>query len=116
MRKTIVLLALAAALGACLGRARKSEPLAGPTVLDRAAEERGQLVFMGQCNQCHPGGAGGLGPPLNDLRLPRKVIELKVRAGHPLMPAFSEKEISGSELDDLVEYLMAMRSKDDGRG
>jgi mono/diheme cytochrome c family protein len=110
----LALVALSSA--ACIGRARKSEPLAGPTVLDRVAEQRGQLVFMEHCNQCHPGGAAGLGPAINDLRLPSQMIELKVRTGHPVMPAFPSKVISPNELDDLVQYLMAMRAKDDGRG
>lgn len=114
--KRIVLLAGALAIAAgCMGRARKSEPLAGPTVLDRAAEKRGELVFMEHCNQCHPGGAAGLGPGINDLKLPRTTIEAKVRLGHPAMPAFGKDEISPKELDDVVEYLIAMREKDDGR-
>lgn len=111
------LLALCAfASASCVGRARKSEPLAGPTVLDRASERRGQLVFMEHCNQCHPGGAAGLGPGINDLRLPGPLIEAKVRLGHPIMPAFPEKVITDAELHDIVQYLMAMRAKDDGRG
>lgn len=114
--KRIAALLTVVALAGCMGRARKSEPLAGPTVLDKAAEERGQLVFMEHCNQCHPGGAAGLGPGINDVKLPRKAIEAKVRLGHPAMPAFPKEDISGKELDDLVEYLMAMRAKDDGRG
>jgi mono/diheme cytochrome c family protein len=110
------LMAVAAfSIAGCMGRARKSEPLAGPTVLDRVAEQRGQLVFMEHCNQCHPGGAAGLGPAINDLKLPSQMIELKVRTGHPVMPAFPSKVIGPHELDDLVQYLMAMRAKDDGR-
>ena len=114
--KRILFVAGAIAIAAgCIGRARKSEPVAGPTVLDRAAERRGELVFMEQCNQCHPGGAAGLGPGLNNLRLPGPVIEAKVRLGHPAMPAFGKDVISPDELDDVVAYLAAMREKDDGR-
>lgn len=116
VRRLTVVAVVAISIAGCIGRARKSEPLAGPTVLDRAAEQRGQLVFMEYCNQCHPNGAAGLGPGINDLRLPTPMIELKVRTGHPLMPAFPAKVISPDELDDLVQYLMAMRAKDDGRG
>ena len=110
-----ILAAIVIAGAGCLGRARKSEPLAGPTVLDRAAEERGQLVFMEYCNQCHPGGAAGLAPGLNDLKIPGPLIKTKVRTGYPIMPPFPKNMIAPDELDDLVQYLLAMRAKEDGR-
>lgn len=106
--------ALSGALAAACGHARKSEPVAGPTVLQSGDERHGELVFMEHCNQCHPGGDAGLGPPLNNVKLPRRAIELKVRNGHPIMPRFPEKVISEGELDDLVEYLVALREKDGG--
>ena len=110
MKKTLLTLAMVALAAGC-GRARRSEPVSGPTVLETGDEKRGQLVFMEHCNQCHPGGAAGLGPPLNNVKLPGRAIELKVRNGHPIMPRFPERVISEEELDDLVKYMFALREK-----
>lgn len=115
MRNVLLLAALSLAVAAC-GHARKSEPIAGPTVLETGDEKRGQLVFMEHCNQCHPGGAAGLGPPLNNVKLPHRLIELKVRNGKPIMPRFPEKVIPEDELDDLVQYMFALREKKGGDG
>ena len=112
---TFPLLALllgAFAFGACK-TARRTEPFTGKplaAVLDSEDERRGQLVFMEHCNQCHPNGAAGLGPPINNIPLPKEAIKLKVRTGHPIMPKFSDTEIGDAELDDLADYLLALHS------
>ncbi|MDC4226474.1 MAG: cytochrome c [Candidatus Manganitrophus sp.] len=57
-----------------------------------------------------PEGEAGLGPALNNKPLPGWMIRFQVRHGLGAMPAFSEKEISDRELDDLViAYLKAFR-------
>ena len=100
-------------IGPCLGSlacgpARRSEPLATPVVLDQRAE-RGRVVFMASCHQCHPGGEAGLGPALNDKPLPEFLKRFQVRHGLGTMPSFSEQKISDQQMDDLMEYLKALR-------
>jgi len=66
---------------------------------------------MKNCNQCHPLGEGGLGPPINNKPFPAVMLDAKVRTGlGGDMPSFSEKDISPKELDQLVAYLEALRS------
>lgn len=91
------------------GSARRGEAVGAPVQLANASDQRGQKVFMAHCSQCHPGGAGGLGPALNDKPLPGAMIRFQVRHGLGAMPAFSEQQISDAELNDLVAYLVALR-------
>jgi mono/diheme cytochrome c family protein len=105
--------ASAALIGVCLlslacGSARRREPIATPVALDQRAE-RGRAVFMANCHQCHPGGEAGLGPALNDKPLPDFLKKFQVRHGLGTMPSFSEQKISDEQLDDLMEYLKALR-------
>jgi mono/diheme cytochrome c family protein len=95
-------------LGAC-GGARAGVPLVGPIQLT-AQQHTGKLVFMRECNQCHPGGEGATGPALNDKSLPRPLVTVKVRQGAlGSMPKFPEREISERELDALLNYLEVLR-------
>ncbi len=101
-----------ALLGALLSTgcsARRSEPVVGPKAFN-AAETRGQIVFMHQCNNCHPQGEAGLGPGLNNKPLPAAAIKAQVRAGLGAMPPFPQDRISDPDLDDLVAYLIAVRN------
>lgn len=105
----VVLTLLATAIPAC-GSARRSDPIAGPLVLQEPAAKHGQVVFMQQCNQCHPQGEGGLGGSINNKPFPAPVIKAKVRTGlGGDMPSFSDATIPDKDLDDLVSYLMALR-------
>ena len=70
---------------------------------------------MTHCYQCHPGGAAGLGPGLNDKPLPGFAIKTQVRRGLGAMPAFSPEKISDSDLDNLVAYLVTLRRNDPDR-
>jgi mono/diheme cytochrome c family protein len=90
------------------GAARRREPLAAPLVLDARAE-RGRAVFMTNCYQCHPGGEAGLGPALNDKPFPEFLKKFQVRHGLGTMPSFSESKISDEQLEDLMQYLKALR-------
>ena len=107
------MLAGAALIGLCVaslacGSARRREPLATPLALDERAE-RGRAVFMANCYQCHPGGEAGLGPAINDKPLPEFLKKFQVRHGLGTMPSFSQQKISDEQLDDLMEYLKALR-------
>lgn len=89
--------------------ARRSEPIVGPLPLSDAHVQRGELVFMRHCYQCHPGGEAGVGPAINNKPLPGFLIKFQVREGFGAMPAFSQHDISSEELDDLIAYLKALR-------
>ena len=74
----------------------------------------GQRVFMTTCNQCHPGGAAGLGPSLADKPLPGWVIKFQVRHGLGAMPSFSSSQISEAQLADVVHYLKYLHDHPNG--
>lgn len=89
--------------------AYRGEPVMGPLDTSHPQVALGERVFESNCNECHPGGAGGLGPSLNDKPLPGWLIAYQVRNGLGAMPAFSEAQISDEELDALVAYLVQLR-------
>lgn len=97
-----------ATLAGC-GPARVGEPVAPPVVLASSEAEAGERVYMTYCHQCHPGGAAGLGPAVNDKPLPRWAIKQQVRRGLGAMPAFGPETIDDRELDQLTTYMVALR-------
>ncbi|HEX7021728.1 MAG TPA: cytochrome c [Trueperaceae bacterium] len=103
-------LLVAGLLSAC-APAYRGVPLYGPLDTSDPQVALGQRVFDAHCDQCHPGGAGGLGPSLNSRPLPGFVIEFQVRHGLGAMPSFSEEQISDEELDAVVAYLDQLRSR-----
>lgn len=109
MSRLVILLAVTGLFLHACGSPRRGEPVGVVPVLDSPRELRGQQVFMRHCTQCHNGGAGSLGPALNDKPLPAFAIRLQVRRGLGAMPGFSTDKISDAELDDLVAYLRALR-------
>ena len=97
------------AVGGC-GAERKQD-LPPQQIAGNPELSRGQLVFMHECNQCHPGGAAGLGPAINDKPLPAGMIKMQVREGLGTMPHFSAQHISDDDLVALVAYLQARRQQ-----
>ena len=90
---------------------------------------RGQAVFITQCLVCHTmngGGAGRMGPDLNQpmnplqyfqedalrrlIRNPQSVRAWPAQA----MPGFGPQQISPAQLDDLLAYLAHMRQRPAG--
>ena len=92
------------------GSSRRDAPYTAPLSNDDPDVLRGQIVFAAHCYQCHPGGAGGLGPAINDKPLPVFLIKTQVRQGLGAMPAFSEQQISDADLDTIPKYLKALRA------
>lgn len=110
MTTILALAAGAVPLVAACGSPHEAAAYTGKVpVLDTPAKQRGQLVFAQNCNQCHPGGEGGLGPALNSKPAPVAAIKLVVRTGPAAMPSFGEDEISASDLDAVARYVVALR-------
>lgn len=99
---------VALALTAC-GSPRRGEPVVGPMPLENQALVHGRMLFDQHCYKCHGEGEGALGPALNDKPLPKFLMRFQVRVGLGTMPAFSEEQISDAELEDLLDYLVALR-------
>jgi mono/diheme cytochrome c family protein len=111
MGRTLVrsLLSLVAAQSIACGSARRGEPIAGPVSLS-AREQQGQVLFMHDCNQCHPGGDAATGPAINNKPLPRAVMKLQIRKGVlGTMPAFSEAELSDPQVELILDYMEALQ-------
>jgi|1185.fasta_scaffold249694_2 mono/diheme cytochrome c family protein len=90
--------------------AKRDEPTTPPLNIANERLSTGQQVFMEHCYQCHPGGAGGLAPAINDKPLPVWLMKTQVRAGLGAMPSFSKQKIDDQQLDALMVYLKALRA------
>jgi mono/diheme cytochrome c family protein len=88
--------------GACTS-SQRSEAVLGPPPLSSPEETKGEVLYMHFCHQCHPGGAGGLGPGLNNKPAPAAAIKLQIRKGLGTMPAFGENELSDADIDAIIE-------------
>lgn len=93
---------LGTVLVAC-GPARRGAPF-GPPLQLTAREQEGEKLFMHHCNQCHPGGAAGLGPAINNKPLPSFAMRTQIRLGAGAMPAFKEDVLTDAEVDAIVAY------------
>lgn len=107
--RSLMLSAVVVAAVGC-GAERQSPPVTAAAPALNAEQLIGQRVYMRDCNGCHPQGAGGLGPALNDKPVPAAAIKLQVRQGLGAMPSFSEQEISAEELSALVAFMSATGS------
>lgn len=107
-RSLLALLALATLLGAC-GSPRRSAALGGPLDSADASVQRGHVAFDEHCFKCHATGEGALGSALNNKPLPRALIRLQIRAGLGAMPAFPEHVLSDREVEDIANYVVALR-------
>jgi mono/diheme cytochrome c family protein len=109
----VLLVVIFGLVSACRS-ARRDEPIAGPLVLNDPVTEHGRVVFADRCHACHPGGAGGLGPALNNKPVPGFLMKTQVRAGIGAMPGFDKHSLSSDELDALTKYLLALRRHEAG--
>jgi mono/diheme cytochrome c family protein len=94
------------------GSAKRDEPEKPAFVPATPAIARGEQIFNQQCSYCHPGGAAGLGPALNNKPAPAFAIRFQARHGLGAMPAFDSTEISGPDLRAVADYLLALRRSD----
>lgn len=94
------------------GTARRDETVVKALAVETEIQQGGERVFMRFCNGCHPGGAAGLGPAINNKPLPGGMIKFQVRHGLGVMPAFKKETISEEDLDKLVAYLKVIRKNE----
>jgi mono/diheme cytochrome c family protein len=88
---------------------RRGEVEGRPTPVESDLALRGRTAYMLHCDRCHPGGAAGLGPALNNRWLPSLWVRFQVRTGLGSMPSFSDERVPSADLDALIEYLDALR-------
>jgi mono/diheme cytochrome c family protein len=100
---------LALAIAGC-GSARRGEPFGDPILFTEESLRRGHESFMRHCNQCHPQGAGGLGPELNNKPLPGWAMHFQVRQGLGSMPSFTEEELPEEELRRIIAFLNRLQA------
>jgi mono/diheme cytochrome c family protein len=113
LQRLLLFLTVLAAFGAAgCHSTRRGEPITGPMKIDDPKIERGRLVFLKNCHQCHPGGEAGLGPALNNKPAPVFLMKTQVRVGLGAMPHFAKDQIPPEELDDLMTYVIALRKAD----
>ena len=90
------------------GASRRAGRAAGQP--DTRAEARGERLYQRYCYQCHPGGAAGLGPALNNKPLPAIAIRTQIRNGVGAMPAFDAALLSDQDVDAITEYVEDLRA------
>lgn len=88
---------------------RKGVPYSDPVVLNTESLKNGEILFDSYCNSCHPGGASGLGPAINNKPLPKFLMRFQVRHGLGVMPSFKEEVIKDEEVKDIAKYLAYLR-------
>lgn len=70
----------------------------------------GKEVFETHCEDCHPGGEEDVGPSLiADPHTPAQ-LRKQVREGSGKMRPFSEKRVSGEDLEALLAYLQTINA------
>jgi mono/diheme cytochrome c family protein len=108
MKRCLIASLLVALLAGC-GSPRRDEPLVGELAPASDLVRRGEQVFAAKCHQCHPNGAAGLAPAINDKPVPQWLLKTQVRVGLGAMPGFSSHEISASDREALAKYVKALR-------
>lgn len=109
MRNAVLSVLALAAVAAC-GPARRGPAFGTPREFN-AQQQEGRVLFMRNCNMCHPGGAGGLGPAINNKPLPSVAMRTQIRHGVGAMPAFTHEMLSDAQVDAIVAYLNKMQEE-----
>ncbi len=90
--------------------ARKSEPIKQKQFIpENERVANGEMVFMANCQKCHPGGESGLAPAINSNPAPQFIKRFQMRHGLGVMPSFKQNEISQKDLNDVSKYLKAWK-------
>ena len=110
MKLGVVVVSATTVLAAGCASAPPTGELNSPLLDARA--RAGEKLFMRHCHMCHPHGGAGVGPALNDKPLPDAAIKLQIRTGAVgagTMPPFPPDVLSDREIDQIIEYLKAIR-------
>jgi mono/diheme cytochrome c family protein len=90
---------------------RRAEPLTQKTFVPKNERiANGERVFMANCQKCHPGGEGGLGPSINANPAPQLIKRFQMRHGLGVMPSFKRDEVTQKDLKDISRYLHAWKT------
>ncbi|MBZ4418052.1 cytochrome c [Myxococcus sp. RHSTA-1-4] len=111
MRSAVLAVLVLAAVAAC-GPSRRGPAFGTPREFT-AQEQEGRVLFMRNCNMCHPGGSGGLGPSINNKPLPSVAMRTQIRQGVGAMPAFTDEMLSDAQVDAVIAYLNEMQEEKD---
>jgi mono/diheme cytochrome c family protein len=98
------------ALVAACGPSRRGPAFGTPRQFN-AQQQEGRVLFMRNCNMCHPGGAGGLGPSINNKPLPSVAMRTQIRRGVGAMPAFTDEMLSDAQVDAIVAFLNELQEE-----
>lgn len=109
MRTTVFAVLATLALMAC-GPSRRG-PAFGTEREFNTQQQEGRVLFMRNCNMCHPGGSSGLGPGINNKPLPSVAMRTQIRQGVGAMPAFTEDMLTDAQVDAIVAYLNEMQEE-----
>lgn len=104
----LLALATLTTLAVSCGPARRTGTF-GQSLRLTERQQQGQVLYMRNCNGCHPEGSGGLGPGLANKPLPGFAMRTQIRAGVGSMPAFTEQMLSDEEVDAIVDYVNALQ-------
>jgi mono/diheme cytochrome c family protein len=100
---------ITAVLLAC-GARQRGEPAGPPIAAATAEEPHGRQLFQKLCYKCHPGGAAGLGPALNNKPLPEVAVRTQIRKGVGAMPSFGSDMVSDDDVAALARFVHALRN------
>jgi mono/diheme cytochrome c family protein len=111
--KYIVIIGASVLMYAGCASARRTEPIKEPIKITDKKLLSGQQNFYRYCSSCHPHGEAGLAPALNNKGIvPGFLIKFQVRNGLGKMPSFPQEVISPEQLDDIVDYIKFLQSRD----
>jgi len=71
-----------------------------------SASPDGQQLFNSKCTMCHSLDQKTMGPTVKSMNTDADSLRTSLTMGKNMMPAF-EKKLSGTEIDALVDYLIA---------
>ena len=109
MRSTVLAMLALTMVVAC-GPSRRGPAFGTPREFN-AQQQEGRVLFMRNCNPCHPGASGGLGPSINNKPLPSVAMRTQIRRGVGAMPAFTDEMLSDAQVDAIVAYLNKMQEE-----
>lgn len=107
MRRAELVIVIATLIGC--GARQRGEPEGPPIASATAGEDHGRRLFQKLCYKCHPNGAAGLGPALNNKPLPEVAVRTQIRKGVGAMPAFGDRQLGDRDVEAIARFVHALR-------